>query len=220
MYLNNSPRPVSLQSILDDVKSLRDALAETTQEALDATGSPIVADRMQRQIGAKANALRRKLAETDDMMDVPQRKYALLEQLYKKLGNFIVPWPNTRDYLYWLDAFDEVLIGCRCETRPRRLTFYPGAYSFANAEESLSGKPLEVLQALDAANHNTATLIELQMKIWSETNSGEEAVRSAVSKARGSLRRVLRKAGFKRPCDPIPVVDRGPKRTAWRLELP
>jgi hypothetical protein len=103
----------------------------------------------------------------------------------------------------------------------RALTFVPGAITYRGHRESLSGKPRRVLQALAEAPGRTLTLSDLQADVWRESDSGQEAVRSAVSTARNAVRRVMRAAGVTGPDDPIPLVDRGTGSTAWRLlELP
>lgn len=100
------------------------------------------------------------------------------------------------------------------------LTFLPGAFTYRGHQHDLRGKPLQVLQALYQAPGRTLTLVQLQDKLWADTSVGEEAIRSAVKMARKALRKAMHAAEVRGPEDPIPHVDRGPKRTAWRLELP
>jgi DNA-binding response OmpR family regulator len=100
------------------------------------------------------------------------------------------------------------------------LTFEPGAFIYRTHRESLSGLPLQVLQALHQALGSAQTLQQLYDAIWKDRPSGEEAVRSAVKTARKALRRAMRAVAIEVPADPIPNVDRGTGRTAWRLDLP
>jgi hypothetical protein len=103
----------------------------------------------------------------------------------------------------------------------RGLDFVPGAIIYRGHRERLPGKPWKVLKALAEARDKTLTLSDLQDDIWSESASGQDAVRSAVSTARNAVRKVMQAAGVSGPEDPIPAVDRGTKSTAWQLlELP
>jgi hypothetical protein len=106
------------------------------------------------------------------------------------------------------------------QTPPKKLTFLPGGFIYRGHEHRLSGKPLQVLQALQGAIHQTITLKELQDKVWTDSEAGEEAVRSAVMTARKALRKALRAAHIQSTEDPILLVDRGTGFTAWRLNLP
>ncbi|MCI0464602.1 MAG: hypothetical protein L0Z62_47335 [Gemmataceae bacterium] len=100
------------------------------------------------------------------------------------------------------------------------LTFLPGAFVYRGHQEPLSGKPLEVLRALHQARAQTLTLTELRNMIWADSVTGDETIRCAVLAARKALRQAMKAVGVQDPADPIPVVDRGTKRTAWRLNLP
>jgi hypothetical protein len=103
------------------------------------------------------------------------------------------------------------------------LSIEPGAFVYRSHKKALSGKPLRVLELLVLAGGNAVTLAALRDQCWgTESDSGEEAVRSAVATARDALRRAIKAAGVKtdRRFDPIPNVDRGTGRTAWRLALP
>jgi DNA-binding response OmpR family regulator len=95
----------------------------------------------------------------------------------------------------------------------------PGAFVYREHREPLSGKPLEVLQALNEAQGKTLTLAALRDKIWPDCVTGEEAIRSAVAAARKALRRAIKAVGGEGPADPLPLVNRGTNRTAWRLDL-
>jgi hypothetical protein len=102
------------------------------------------------------------------------------------------------------------------------LRFEPGAFLYRSHREELSGKPLQVLEALARARGNVLTLAALQNQCWGDTVTGEETIRSAIKAARNALRRAIQATGV--PCErgfnPLPVVDRGAGRTAWRLQLP
>jgi hypothetical protein len=100
------------------------------------------------------------------------------------------------------------------------LTFFPGAFVYRGHRQPLCGKPLEVLRALAEAHGQTCTACGLLKAIWPETIVTEDTVRSAVSGARQALREAMRVAGVEGPVNPIPVVDRGTGRLAWRLDLP
>jgi DNA-binding response OmpR family regulator len=119
---------------------------------------------------------------------------------------------------------DETAEPCNAEAAALEglLTFEPGAFIYRSHREELNGKPLHVLQALARAWKNVLTLAALQNQCWGDTVVGEETVRSAVKVARAALRRAIQGSGIS--CadglDPIPVVDRGTGRTAWRLQLP
>jgi hypothetical protein len=68
-------------------------------------------------------------------------------------------------------------------------------------------------------------MVALQDKIWPDCETGEETVRCAVMVARKALRRAMEAAKVEGPevegpDDPLPAVDRGTNRTAWRLDLP
>jgi hypothetical protein len=100
------------------------------------------------------------------------------------------------------------------------LTFLPGAFEYRGYRQRLRGKPLEVLRELWVAPGRTRTASDLLDAIWPDTAVTWDAVRSAVSKARRALREAVRVAGVEGPADPIPNVDRGTHRLAWRLDLP
>ena len=102
------------------------------------------------------------------------------------------------------------------------LTFEPGAFVYRNRRQPLSGKPLQVLEALAKARGYVLTLAALRDLCWQDDLVGEETIRSAVKAARAALRRVIRASGAEdgSPFDPIAIVDRGDRRTAWRLSLP
>jgi hypothetical protein len=99
------------------------------------------------------------------------------------------------------------------------LQLIPGAIIYRGHRSTLSGKPRQVLKALSEARHRTLTLNDLQSEVWNRSDSGEEAVRSAVKSARAALPKAVKAAGVVGPTDPIPAVDRGLGRTAWRLDL-
>ena len=103
-----------------------------------------------------------------------------------------------------------------------KLQFEPGAFVYKKARVELSGKPLLVLEAFAKATGNALTISDLQSKCWENSLSGEEAIRSAVSDARAALRKAIKRAKVRCTSifDPIVNVDRGPNRTAWRLQLP
>jgi DNA-binding response OmpR family regulator len=100
------------------------------------------------------------------------------------------------------------------------LTFLPGALLYRGHRQELSGYPLAILQALYQAPGQTLTLRAILDKVWGDNMVGEETVRSHISTARNALREVLQAAGVEDPADPLPCVDRGTGRTAWRLDLP
>jgi len=100
------------------------------------------------------------------------------------------------------------------------LSFLPGAFVYRGHREPLSGKPLEVLQALNEAQGKTLTLAALRDKVWPDCVTGEETIRSAVATARKALRRAIKANGGNDTADPLPAVDRGTNRTAWHLDLP
>jgi hypothetical protein len=60
----------------------------------------------------------------------------------------------------------------------------------------------------------------LEDKIWPDCKTGQENIRTNVCKARKALRVVMKAANVDGPDDPIPAVDRGIGRTAWRLDVP
>src|SRR5262249_16765632 len=99
------------------------------------------------------------------------------------------------------------------------LTFLPGAFLYQGHREPLCGKPLECLKAINEAQGKTLTLAALQDKVWPECQTGAETIRSAVKNARPALHRAITPAGVEGPSDPLPTVDRGKDRTAWRLDL-
>lgn len=99
----------------------------------------------------------------------------------------------------------------------------PGIVIYRGHSVRLSGKPRQVLAVLSKARNRTCTASELRNQVWEDNAYTEEAtIRSAVSKVRKALCEVLRKANIKLPrdFDPIPTVDRGSSRLAWKLELP
>jgi hypothetical protein len=102
----------------------------------------------------------------------------------------------------------------------RQLVFEPGAFTYRGHRKELSGKPLAVLRALSEATGQVLTLADLQDKVWPGCGTGEEAIRSAVSAARKALREAMRAVNVDGPPNPLPAVDRGTGRTAWRLALP
>ncbi|HJZ57856.1 MAG TPA: hypothetical protein VKE74_23050 [Gemmataceae bacterium] len=100
------------------------------------------------------------------------------------------------------------------------LSFLPGAIAYCGKQEPLSGKPLQILEALNGSRWKRLTQQALIKQVWQDTSPSEENVRSTISHARTALVNLLKKAGVKRPGDPIPVVDRGTGRTAWALLIP
>jgi hypothetical protein len=111
---------------------------------------------------------------------------------------------------------DARLAGCEV----KELTFLPGAFVYRGHRQKLGGKPLEVLKALAVAPGKSLALSELQKRIWPECDTGEETIRCAVMTARKALRAAMKAAKVNGPDNPLPVVDRGTNRTAWRLDLP
>jgi DNA-binding response OmpR family regulator len=103
-----------------------------------------------------------------------------------------------------------------------RLLFEPGAFVYRDHRQQLSGKPLQVRQALAKARGQVLTLVALWDQCWGDAEVGEETVRSAVKAARAALRHAIQAVGVTCPrgFDPIPSADRGTGRTAWRLQLP
>ena len=104
----------------------------------------------------------------------------------------------------------------------RGLMFEPGAFVYGNRRHKLSGKPLQVLEALATARDQVLTLAALRDRCWGDAEIGEETIRSAIKTARAAVRRAIQAVGVTCPrgFDPIPIVDRGRGRTAWRLQLP
>ena len=100
------------------------------------------------------------------------------------------------------------------------LTFLPGAFVYRGYRQTLSGKPLECLKAFNDAQCKTLTLAALRDNVWSDAVIGEETIRSAVKATRKALRESIAALDIEGPSDPLPVVDRGTGRTAWRLDLP
>jgi hypothetical protein len=106
------------------------------------------------------------------------------------------------------------------------LVFLPGGFRYRGIEESLPGKPLDVLKAFYDAPDKTMTLAALLAEFWSESDAGPEVVRNAISDARKALRRAMERAKQVGPADPIPCVNKGERRkgerrTAWKLlDLP
>jgi hypothetical protein len=126
------------------------------------------------------------------------------------------------DYL-WHDLEDDLAGGGAEEPPPpesKQLTFLPGAFYYRGHRHNLAGKPLGVLEALDRAHGKTLTQAALRDQVWGDQSVGDETIRSAVLHARKALRKATEAAGVQAAADPIPVVDRGPHRTAWRLALP
>jgi hypothetical protein len=100
------------------------------------------------------------------------------------------------------------------------LTFMPGAFVYRGLHFPLKGKPLEVLRALAEAHERTCTASDLLQAVWPEAPVEEDTVRSAVSDVRKAVRKAMEDTGISGPDDPIPAVDRGTGRLAWRLDLP
>lgn len=100
------------------------------------------------------------------------------------------------------------------------LAFEPGAFIYRGHHEPLGGYPGEILRALSRAKGHPVTAKQLQDDIWRDDAPEEGTVKSHVSKARQALQRAMEAAGVNGPADPIPVVDRGAGRLAWRLDLP
>jgi hypothetical protein len=102
-----------------------------------------------------------------------------------------------------------------------RLRFAPGAFLLDGHREALTGKALQVLQAIAKAPQGLP-LPEIRSRIWQDFLVDDGTIRTTVHAARAALRRALVDQGL--PCDqdfdPIPLVDRGTGRTAWRLQLP
>jgi hypothetical protein len=105
------------------------------------------------------------------------------------------------------------------------LVFEPGAFLCRGHRERLVGEPLQVLKALSGASGKTLTLDALQRSVWPEAVTGQETVRSAVSKARKALSRAYKICRVRKPRNaertwPVSLVERGQGLTAWRLDLP
>jgi hypothetical protein len=101
-----------------------------------------------------------------------------------------------------------------------RLRFEPGAFVLDGQRAALNGNALQVLRALAKAQQGVL-LVDLQSLIWPDYLVCESTIRSTVSTARTALRRALVAQGLcDQDYDPIPLVDYGESRTAWRLQLP
>ncbi len=92
-----------------------------------------------------------------------------------------------------------------------------GGFVYRKKTFNLSGKPLQILQALISAKDFRISAQDLQQTIWEDTETGLETVRNAVSDARKALRDAAKSQGVELK-DPIPCVDRG-KNLAWSLDL-
>src|SRR5262249_54286824 len=101
---------------------------------------------------------------------------------------------------------------------PAELEFQPGAIVYRGYREPLSGKPMQILNAIAQAPGRTLSMKDILRIVWGSTVIGEEAVRRHIFSARKSLRAALQAVGVKDTQDPIPVVDRGTGQTAWRLD--
>lgn len=97
--------------------------------------------------------------------------------------------------------------------------FDTGLTKYLGHEVTIKGKPLLVVKTLAAARNQTATERQLFDAVWGadEPRSGD-TVRSAIRDARSAIRKSL-DGKCNLPVDPIPCVDRGQDRTAWRLEI-
>jgi hypothetical protein len=105
-------------------------------------------------------------------------------------------------------------------TADNRLIFLPGGFVYRGQHTALKGRPRQVLEALDRAPAKTGTAAYLMDNIWKDAAVEEDTVRTAVSDARKALRQAMQAAGVDGPGDPLPAVDRGTGRLAWRLNLP
>jgi hypothetical protein len=102
----------------------------------------------------------------------------------------------------------------------KELTTEPGALIYRRHREALPGKPLECLRALISAHGRPLDVRQIQTKVWGDEPPEESTVKSHVCKARQALQRAMEAESIIDPADPIPNVDHGMGRTAWRLDLP
>jgi hypothetical protein len=103
---------------------------------------------------------------------------------------------------------------------PTLPTIVPGGFLYGGREFPLRGKALEVLGALVGAPRQVCTVQDLLAEVWGDQVVSEDTVRSFVRDARQALRDALQALKLAGPPDPIPTVDRGSGRLAWRLDLP
>jgi hypothetical protein len=96
--------------------------------------------------------------------------------------------------------------------------FGPGWAAYRGNDIRLAGRPLAVLKVLAIAARQTATETALFEKVWPGEPVQGDTVRSAISDARKALREQL-KSKVALPDNPIPTVERGQGRLAWRLAL-
>jgi hypothetical protein len=106
------------------------------------------------------------------------------------------------------------------KTMVSKLTFPPGAIVYRGHRQPLTGKPWQVLKAIAETPGQTLSLYALLKEVWADTPIEEPTVRNHIYTARNALKEVMRTAHVDGPENPLPVVDRGTKRTAWHLNLP
>lgn len=100
------------------------------------------------------------------------------------------------------------------------LILQPGLIAFRGHSTPLKGKPWEVLRVLLKAPGMTCTVDYIIKAVWDTQIITEDTVRSHISSARQALRDAIRASGVELDSDPIPCVDQGTGRLAWRLTLP
>lgn len=102
------------------------------------------------------------------------------------------------------------------------LSFEPGLFFYRGQEFKLPGKPLDVLRAFADA-HRCIRTVEQLRSLWGELGSsdvGDEAIKQHVSTARRALRGAIKRVDGRRGnFNPIPHLDRGVSKLAWRLKL-
>jgi hypothetical protein len=103
---------------------------------------------------------------------------------------------------------------------PGEIELIPGGFIYRGVQMDLSGKPWEVLKALVESRLKRLSSQQLLKTIWWEDsmNASDQNVKDAVSEARTVLQAAMRKAGVRKPKDPLRCVDKG-SNLAWALEL-
>jgi hypothetical protein len=103
---------------------------------------------------------------------------------------------------------------------PGLLKLIPGGFVYRERQtEDLSGKPWQVLRKILQSRIGRITSRGLLATVWKDKpDTTDQNVKDAISTVRQALRRAMKRAGVKRPSDPLPAVDQG-CNLSWKLDL-
>src|SRR5262249_25682227 len=145
----------------------------------------------------------------------------LLRLLWRRLQKMVEAVPHGGPLLQALEnagqsraPTGQSTVATNKDTRPPTIPGanekIPGGVFYPGVQMDLSGKPWEVLKAFVESRLKRQSCQQLLAAIWSESEyASEQNVKDAISEVRTALKQASRKAGMRKPKDPLPCVDKG-----------